>query len=770
METKSEGNLNAKIYLIGEAFGATEEREGKPFRGGAGQVLNKLLKKAGIAREECYIDNVIQSRPPGNNFGIYYQDSKRFKPKDALLDAHARIKGLIKSHRPNIVVPLGGEALIAVTGNRGILKWRGSILGCDGVKVIPTLHPAAVMRQPELDPIATLDFNRIVEESVTPMFPKPYIDSFVINPNFDDCMRYLIEILPHAEYLAFDIETLPANGNIMCMGFAWSKEKAFCLPICFGASSWWTEVEEMELIKAMRTLFASPKIKFIAQNAQYDLTYIKDKWGIDVKNLWMDTMIGFHCVYPEMKKSLAFLTSVYTKRPYYKDDGGQGKTPEQEWIYNCKDVCATYECAMAIRDDLIDFGTFKFYQEHSHQVIQPLLQMQSDGVLIDLGRRNGIDRDLSMHLTTSQVRLDKAVGYDLNVGSPKQMVAFLYEDLGLPPQYKMGMHGGKKTKVITANENAIEKLQKITQNPALALVLEIRGINKLLSTYVRMELEKNNRVCCSYKITGTTSGRLASTKSIYNRGTNLQNIPVLPSIRSMFIADPGMILVNADLSQAEARVVAYLAEDERMIHVFENDEDIHRINASIIFGIPVSEVTETQRTMAKSRVHGANYGIGAKKAGEIAGTSENKAREDLNKYYNMYMMLKIWHIKVRDQLGKTRIMTTPFGRKRMFFGRWSEDLVREAIAYVPQSTVGDLLNLGLTRSWHNLPPEWSLLMQNHDAVLAQVPEEAAPEHIHKFFHHYYEIPTTIHGRTFTIPMDIKIGKNWGTMKKLEVKV
>jgi len=105
----------------------------------------------------------------------------------------------------------------------------------------------------------------------------------------------------------------------------------------------------------------------------------------------------------------------------------------------------------------------------------------------------------------------------------------------------------------------------------------------------------------------------------------------------------------------------------------------------------------------------------------------------------------------------------------MFFGRWDDALVREAVAYVPQSTVGDLLNLGLLRSWKNLPPQWTLLMQNHDAVLAQVPIDTPDMHIIKFFKHYYEIPIEVNGKWCKVPMDIKTGANWGEMKEVKIE-
>ena len=766
MIVRGEGSLNAKIYIFGECPGAQEDASGRPFMGGSGQLLTRLLAKAGIKREECYIDNVIQLRPVGNDFGIYYQDSSKHKPTDTLLQAHAEVKRKIREGRPNVVVALGNEALYAITGKKQILNWRGSILEFEGIKVIPTIHPAMIMREPKFDPVVQMDMVRIAEEARTPSLPEPYADNFIINPSYEECIRHLTEVLPRKSILTFDIETIPDLEQIMCLGFAWSKQDAICIPVFFGASNWWTLQEEIGIIKAIRELMSIPTIKWVAQNAQYDMTYLLDKWEVRCK-LWMDTMIAFHCVYPEMKKSLAFMTSIYSKRPYYKEDGGKGMNPTEEWTYNCKDCCVTYEIAMEIRKELQEFGTLEFYEAHSNRLIEPLMMMQRRGILIDTSRREKLDRELSEKILLLQTRLNTAIGKEINVNSPKQLKELLYDDLGLPHVYSWGRKAGKKAKVLSTNEDAIEQLQKLTSNPVLGIILEIRGLVKLLGTYVRAELEASSRICCAYKITGTETGRLSSTKSIYGRGTNLQNISREASIRAMFIADKGKMMVNADLSQAEARIVAYAAEEERMIHVFESGEDIHKYNASIIFNKHSDQVTQAERQTAKSRVHGANYKIGFAKAAKLAGTSEAKAREDLNKYKARFPMLEIWWKKVEEQVGRTRIMSNVFGRKRMFFDRWGDDLVREAIAYVPQSSVGDLLNLGIIRAYPNLPQGWEFLAQAHDSILAQVPVETDPLHIWKYFKHYFEIPITLNHKTFIIPIDIKTGSSWGEMKDLE---
>lgn len=759
MQVFGEGPLSSKIYLVGEAPGSNEERTGRPFCGGAGQVLDGILYDAGIKRDEIYVDNVIQSRPKSNDFGVFYKDKSKRAPTAELLEAHSRINNLIIEHKPNIVVALGNEALYALSGQKGITKLRGSILGCHGVKLIPALHPAMVMRQYEFKPVSVLDFKRIKEQSQFPEFPHPYNDTLIINPTFEQTITCL-NSLKTKEYIAFDIET-DRGAQITCIGFAWSKQDAICIPICYGESSWWSPEQELALVQKIKELFAGTKPKFIAQNAQYDMTYIKDKWGIVVTNLWMDTMIGFHCIYPELRKGLDFLCSIYTLRPFYKDSGHGG--PDNLWHYNCLDCVTTWECAMEISKELKEFGTESFYRTYSHPLINPLMEMQHRGVLIDMDKRAEIDQSLTKDIALMETKLTSVVGHDLNPSSPKQMKEFLYKELNLPVQRN------RATGTITADAEALEHLAKKFPNPVFNLILDIRKARKILSTYIKAPIEEDKRIRCSYVITGTTTGRLSSRESIYGFGTNLQNIPRGDIVRSIFIPDPGKMFINADLSQAEARVVAYISGESRLQAVFSNAHgDVHTRNAALVFKKRIEDVTPGERQLGKTLVHAANYGVGARTFGNHVGKSQNEAQQLLNQYHAMYPCIKLWHREVEEKLRKTRTLTTPLGRKRTFFGRWSPQLIREAIAYVPQSTVSDLLNHSLIRAWDALPQDWEILMQVHDSVLMQVPIEADPMHILKFITHFFEVHLDIGREHMVIPVDIKMGKNWAGLKKMEV--
>lgn len=771
---KGEGKLESKLWLIGEAPGKNEDLEGRPFVGGSGQVLNSMLQEVGIQRSECYIDNIIQYQPPNNNFGIYYADAERQLPNSKLLQAHERMRNLILQHQPNVVVAFGNEALYALTGKKAITKWRGSILGGLGrTKVIPTYHPAAIMRQFDFRTACLFDLTKVKAESKTNVFPTIPPDYFGTGETFEEVMSVL-DLLDSSQHnISFDIETDIELQQIISIAFAHSSSDAFCIPIFYNGKSKWNPEEEIGIIKRIKVMMERPIKRLIAQNAQFDLTYLKVKWGIDaVRNMYMDTMIAHHCVYPELPKSLAFQVSIYTNHPYHKDliHGSE----KEFYTYNCMDAARTFECSIEIEKELKEWGTWDLYTRHSHPLIKPLLEMQLNGCLIDVSLRKEIDKNLEEATLEMQKRLNYACGLDLNVGSSKQMCTFLYEDLKLPAQYtkRKDKKTGETKNTISADDDALEflidKYSKVA--PVLKLIQDMREVKKLLSTYIRAELDSDNRIRCEYAITGTETGRLSSRKGVFGTGTNLQNIPVRsgPMVRNLFIPNEGYIFVNADLSQAEARVVAYLSKETRLQDIFQSGGDVYTKNASMVFNKPLEKITESERDLGKRLVHAANYVIGVKKFAKTINKSEDKARELLNAYYAIYPRIKRWHTEVQEVLRKTRILETPLGRKRMFFGRWNDDLVRSGIAYVPQSTVGDVLDDGLCEATESMPEGWRNVLQNHDAVLMQVPDYTPPMHIYKFIHRFYERKLTINGQTFKIPVDIKIGKRWGSLKKLEV--
>ncbi len=304
------------------------------------------------------------------------------------------------------------------------------------------------------------------------------------------------------------------------------------------------------------------------------------------------------------------------------------------------------------------------------------------------------------------------------------------------------------------------------------VLLKIRQCKKLLSNYLINKGGEDGRIRCSYVIGGTETGRLSSRKSVFNTGMNLQNIP--PGVcRRMFIADEGKTFVNVDLSQAEARVVAYIAEEIRQIKVFEDEGDIHQLNADNLppdftpKGSAYENVPNPRRLFAKKHVHAFNYGEGAWAFAKEAGIPRLEATAIRNKYFDSYPSIRAYHMGVQSALNKNRVMTTPMGRRRTFFGPWGDQLFREAYAFVPQSTVGDVLNLALI-GFCKINKLATPMLQIHDAFLVQCDDnQDMIDRVSADMREAFKIPLSIKGRTFTIPIDIKVGKNWDEMEEVK---
>lgn len=377
------GPTDAKIAIVGEAPGKDENEIGIPFVGPAGALLEEVLRRANITRKltkryevgyghrvsvdsEVFVTNLIDHFPGrGVDFAKeFYADKKRITPGSELLAGYDRVAAELAKVNPNIIVPLGEHALRAVCRRYGITKWRGSILESTllpGKKVVPAIHPAAVLREYSFKQLLIADCKRIKEESTTATISLPK-RTFVIRPTLDQVLQ-AEQRLVAAEYCGFDIET--KYNNIACVGFADSPEWAICIPLLAGQKPYWATVaEEVRVWQAINNILRCPSKK-IAQNTLFDESHLACH-GVRINNRWFDTMLAQNVLYPELEKSLAILTSIYTREPYYKDEGRAALKKKHEkawdpnqadealWKYNCKDCCCTVEAAFAQQKDMLE--------------------------------------------------------------------------------------------------------------------------------------------------------------------------------------------------------------------------------------------------------------------------------------------------------------------------------------------------------------------------------------------------------------------------------
>ena len=729
MKVNGQGPKYANIVIVGEAPGAEEEMVGLPFVGASGRLLSQLLFKAGINRAECYITNVMKERPLDNNFKTFSTEQ--------LKESYQTLEKEILAIKPNITILLGGEALKALTPYKKISDWRGSIIFVPEIgKVLPTYHPAAALREHLFTYIIGYDLQKAERESHNFVYDRS-LRSVEVLRTVEQVLAY--QPIPEKP-LSFDIETY--GKSFTSIGFAQSSTQAFVIPL---GGTKWLPIEEVVVWKHIAEILQDPEIPKIGQNIVFDASVLKELLGIEVKNIVFDTMLAFHLLYPEMPKALDFLTSLYTDQPYYKD-----MISEDLYTYNGLDAMVTFECYEKIKEELIEANQLEFYNKYVNSLIPVVIDMQLKGVKINVELMKKASVELTEETLSLQKRLNEVVGHELNVSSPKQMKAFLFEELKLPPKIN------RKTKNLSANEEVLKELAQKNPSPIFDLILKIRENQKLVSTYLKAEVE-DGRIRCSYNIAGTESGRFSSSKSIWGSGTNLQNVPE-GIARKIFIPNEGNIFVSFDLSQAEARVVAYLADCKVLIELFEKGGDIHSENANRLFG----QVNKELRFTAKTLIHAANYGIGPISFGKIANISTSEARKALSLFFELYPEIRRWHSFIKDEIKRTRSLTTPLGRRRMFFGFYGDQLFRDAFSYIPQSTVADILNQGLKKTFES---GYSVCLQCHDSFLVQVLPIQVTETIREI-KELMNIPIFINRRWCRIPVSIKVGLNWNDLKEV----
>lgn len=314
-----------RLAFVGEAPGDREVEQGKPLVGPSGKVFNALLKSAGIWREDCLVTNVFDEKAPDNDVTPWLKDQPRV---DASLKRLAEELG---AHKPTVVVPLGATALWALTGQTSINAFRGTVCQATrvvpGVKLVPTFHPAYILRQWKHYVIVVGDLVRAVSEAAKgPALSHPR-RRILIDPSVADLKALRIKLLqprPEADPLSVDIET--GWGQITHVGMAWSQEEGLCIPFVDKRSpnrSYWSTLdEECEAWEIVRETLECADVPKVGQFfGGYDCMWLLSCMGIKVYNYRHDTRLLHHALYPELEKSLGFMGAAYGSQGAWKTLG-----------------------------------------------------------------------------------------------------------------------------------------------------------------------------------------------------------------------------------------------------------------------------------------------------------------------------------------------------------------------------------------------------------------------------------------------------------------
>lgn len=307
------GPRDAKIVLVGEALGAEEARQGKPFVGPAGTVLEQCLHAAGVTRSECYITNVVKVKPPNNVIDPWYSTTKHCftqQGKEAVAELYEEISEI----NPNVVVTLGAVAAHAMCGRRiGMIDTKGHpaergyvMEGHNGLKVIPTIHPAASLRGQYLYRyIISSDLRKAKSESLYSIISRPQRTLIYSYSSVAEAVDWIDE-LGKQPRLSVDIEVL--NYELAIIGAAASPELAIAVPM---ADAYWKDEDESPIWRAWQRVLENPGIIKVFQNGTFDIHFLATKCGIEVKGPIEDTMIYHHIMLPDLQKGLNFLGALY---------------------------------------------------------------------------------------------------------------------------------------------------------------------------------------------------------------------------------------------------------------------------------------------------------------------------------------------------------------------------------------------------------------------------------------------------------------------------
>ncbi len=496
------------------------------------------------------------------------------------------------------------------------------------------------------------------------------------------------------------------------------------------------QLPRAEVLQRLRPLLENPDIRKVGQNIKFDMQVLANQ-GIPVNGIWFDTMLASYVLNPARSgnglDALA-IEHLGHKMISYSEVTGTGKTQKnfsQVEIgpasrYACEDADATWLLRQKFGPLLAESGLEELFRTVEMPLVTILAEMENHGVLLDTALLDGLSQDFAARMTELEGRIFELAGGPFNLNSPKQMGEVLFE--------RLDMKTGKKTKGKTGWSTDNEVLTVLAEEHEVArLILDYRGVAKLKSTYTdalpRLVSPKTGRVHTSYNQTVTNTGRLSSSDP------NLQNIPVRTDegrrIRHAFIAPPGHVILSADYSQIELRVLAHLSGDQVFCHAFANDEDIHTRTASEVFGLFPEMVTSEMRRQAKTINFGIIYGQGSFSLAKQLGIARKTAEEFIAAYKERHSGAVAFLDSCIRQAEETGFVTTILGRRlpipdiNSTNGNVAAFARRNAINYPIQGSAADIIKCAMIKVDGRIRTEGlasRLVMQVHDELVLEVPE------------------------------------------------
>ncbi len=783
----------ARIAVIGTIPDKDDKSTGIPFNSKGATMLRGMFKQLGVPSNSVMYANLDQ----------WYEPNKRYSSlSDTAQISAADLKRDLGKFRPNIIILTSATALKLAGIYHKLDDYRGSLFKCGlptspfyGFKCIATYDPQFVITAAYKNmPLLKFDTRKAISESRTNELKSIPIRKYDIDLTVDQILERLDKLDGPT---AADIEGYIQTG-ITCIGIAESSTSAFIIPFKV-----FSPEDTAKIVLKMREVFRKPTIKWIYQHGLFDVFALAWVFGIHHGNFWWDTMISGFEIYPELPKSLAMQTSLWTNEPFYK---AERKDPDMRthFTYCCKDACVTYEIAM--KHNRHFNAAQREHFEFNMSVLPALLYMELRGMKYDREKANELLAKMRVQMEELNVRINTRVGHSVNVNSPKQLTNVLYNELGLPKQHPPKKVGrGKDTTKLTADVNALLELTLKNNHP---IIYEILGWRKLEKMRSSLEIVSNDdgRVRCEFNVVGTETNRLSCSKSKTGSGTNMQTIT--KKLRPLYSGGLAVSPYNSgdryffqvDLAGADGWTVAAHCNalgDPTML-----DDYFHGIKPARVIGLMYTEgasVSQLDRATLHSQSkgigdgdtehlyftckqvqHGTNYGLGpnkmvqliAKQSYKLLGRPIRSSVAECSTLQELYMLrykgVKRWQVQVENQIKSNGAILSATGHTRPFFGRRADsETYRKAYAQEPQHNTTYATNRALVNLWNdpdNRNPDGSLIIeplhQVHDALNGSFPVERLEWATAKI-RSYFDFSIRIAGQDIHIPFEGEYGLGWG---------
>ena len=544
----------------------------------------------------------------------------------------------------------------------------------------------------------------------------------------------LVQKLVQQSSVCFDTETTSLNAlqaELVGIAFSWEAGTGYYVPVPQEAEA------AAIIIDQLRPFFENSQIEKIGHNLKYDLKVLSN-YHLKVAGPLYDTLIAHYLINPDRRHSMDILASTYLQyepQPITDLIGKKGKNQgsmrdvalEKQTEYAVEDADITLQLKQFFDQELIAAENGKLFQEVELPLVEVLTSMEQEGINLNTSFLKEFETELDSDIARLEKSIFEQAGEEFNLASPKQLGPILFEKLKLVDKPKK-----TKTGQYSTAEDVLSFLAK--DHPIVADILEWRSVNKLQSTYVKALPEEINpntgRVHTVYNQAVAATGRLSSNQP------NLQNIPIRTErgqqVRKAFIPrDKNHVLLAADYSQIELRIIAALSKDPAMLEAFQKGEDIHATTAAKVFGVPLEEVSREQRSNAKTVNFGIVYGVSAFGLSQQTNLNRTEAKELIEAYYATYPQLKSYMNEQVDFARENGYVTTVLGRRRYLKDINSQNAVvrgaaeRNAVNAPIQGSAADIIKIAMINIHRRMEKEnlqSKMLLQVHDELVFDVPK------------------------------------------------